>query len=157
MLCGMLCSRPGTGTSEWIGELLGGAPGSPGADDELDATRAETVRQLESTSLEFAPLLPEDDAPLSLRTSELSRWCQGFLYGLGIGGARLTGTSMSSEANEALADLGELSNMAPEYEETESAESDYNEVVEYVRVVVMLIHEELARGPDRAAPGERIH
>jgi uncharacterized protein YgfB (UPF0149 family) len=45
------------------------------------------VRTLAGNDSAFAPLLPDDDAPLAERADALSMWCQGFLYGLGSGSA----------------------------------------------------------------------
>jgi uncharacterized protein YgfB (UPF0149 family) len=114
-----------------------------------------TVRQLDDEELGFALWLPDDDDPLEERTVCLGQWCSGFLAGLGSGGQL---DKLSDDAREAVTDLLEISRVEatsgsglPQGGEEE--EAAYAEIVEYVRVVTMTLHEEF-RGPDT---GDVIH
>ena len=57
-------------------------------------------RRLRSDDFEFAPLLPDEDAPLADRVAALAAWCGGFLYGVG--------TGASEQAIAAAGDVGEF-------------------------------------------------
>jgi uncharacterized protein YgfB (UPF0149 family) len=94
--------------------------------------------------MEFQPLLPTDDEALSVRTEALADWVQGFLYGLGgsTSGATLP---LSPQSSEILADFAEISRAGEVgSEDAELEENAYAELVEFVRVGVQLMHEELA-------------
>lgn len=110
-----------------------------------------SVAQIDSSSFEFLPLLPDDDFPLSERLSSLGEWCQGFLYGLG-NSRSSSSLETSGDIAEALDDLASISHVQV-LDEGESAyeaddEVDYTELVEYIRVAVLTISEELDTSVD---------
>jgi uncharacterized protein YgfB (UPF0149 family) len=114
-----------------------------------------TVQQLADEDLGFALWLPDDEESLEERTIALAQWCSGFLAGLASGGQL---DALSEEAAEAIEDLqqiarAELSSPAGDTGESEEDEVAYAEIVEYVRVVALMMREEF-RGPDS---GEAIH
>ena len=49
----------------------------------FEATRAALI----GTQMQFELLMPDDDEPIELRAEALTLWCNGFVYGLGSGGA----------------------------------------------------------------------
>ena len=161
MLCGALCAgldndRP------WIDHILDEAGGSAEAQQacrkSLAALRDSTHALLAGGSLEFAPVLPDDETGLGDRTDALGEWCQGFLFGLGLAGTRLKPTEMSEETNEVLKDLGQIAQAGFEGEEgNEDDETAYTEVVEYVRVGVQLLYEELQAPAEIAPHSDRLH
>lgn len=146
-LCGCLCVAPVT-VEEWL-ELLGES--SRGREhgsalETLAEVYTETKGRLEGGSLEFSPLLPGDDEPLERRAEALALWCEGFLYGFGVGGA-IDLARTSPELQEVLSDLAEFTRAAVyESDATEEAETAYSELFEYVRVGVQLIYDELNEG-----------
>ena len=157
MLCGALCAglesdRP------WIDHILDEASGSGEAQQacrrSLSALRDSTHALLAGGSLEFAPLLPDDETGLADRTDALGEWCQGFLFGLGLAGTRIKPEEMSEETNEVLKDLGQIAQAGFEGDEDETA---YAEVVEYVRVGVQLLYEELRAPADVAPSSDTVH
>ena len=120
--------------------------------EALRATLVEawqsTVAQYDDEDFAFALWLPDDDEPLEERTVALARWCSGFLAGLGSGGQL---EALSEEAREAIGDLQEIARAeltAPGSagSQNEEDESAYAEIVEYVRVVALVLHEDF-RGP----------
>jgi yecA family protein len=128
--------------------------------DELLAGRTERVLferlyadcadQLQDEELGFTPLLPEDDAPLDERAAALVDWCRGFLGGLGLAGAGV-GAGLSSESDEILGDFGRIA--ATEFAHGDAPDDDedaYAEVVEYVRVGVLLLRAEIGAGDSGA-------
>ena len=160
-LCGALCA----GVDEdggWLEHILDQAGGDEAARRECrrelsglcDATRA----LLMAGALEFAPLLPDDETGLAERTAALGEWCQGFLFGMGLAGSDLALDGMAEEAGEVLRDIGQIAQAGFEGEagDTEEDEVAYTEIVEYVRVGVQLLYEELQPPPPANAPGSDV-
>jgi uncharacterized protein YgfB (UPF0149 family) len=155
-LAGALCSSGDYGLLEWIHEIL---PDDSPEGEALQSSVLQnlydcTVRRLAGNEANFAPLLPDDEAPLVERADALSQWCQGFLYGLGSGPAS-DPAKVSTEAGEIIQDLTEITHVGVESDEqNEENEAAFAEVVEFVRVGVQLLFVEFApaRGQE-AAPG----
>ena len=95
-LCGALCAQAPLRFETWLEELLPDADDDVRVDGEepdiqrhvsvLQSVFSQTSEHLGGDSMQFAPLLPDDEEPLSGRTSALAHWCEGFLYGLGASG-----------------------------------------------------------------------
>lgn len=150
-LCGALCAGSTGALDDWLDELLEDPSGHCSQCRAVfQAVFSETARALSGGEMDFAPLLPGDDEPLEGRTSALAEWCQGFLYGLGTG--RLNAIEeLPGEVGEIVQDFTEITRAAPgEDDATEADEQAYAELVEFVRVSVQLIYDELQ--PLRAAP-----
>ena len=170
LLCGLLCARGNVSIEDWIqavreeGASVAKTSGHekilrPAARLEMGFTPVpenspliglywETVRQLGGSEYDFQLVLPDDDQSLAVRAEALADWCQGFIYGLGIGGLADVAL-LSDEVREVVHDLTEISQAA--YDDDEELESDeyaYMEVVEYVRAGVMLVFEELEADRD---------
>jgi uncharacterized protein YgfB (UPF0149 family) len=112
--------------------------------DPLRSLYADTIRTLRGDQMEFTPLLPGDDASMKDRADALAEWCQGFLYGLGTG-SRLPQNRLPGNIDEVLRDFTELSRAeGVDGESAEEEEEAYSDLVEYVRVGVQLVHDELA-------------
>jgi uncharacterized protein YgfB (UPF0149 family) len=163
-LHGALCGRVSGGQKLSEGELLSVV----GELLEVDLERVEdlgdmlpelyqyTLGQICSSGFEFLPLLPDDEFPLNQRLTSLGEWCQGFLFGLGNSGLS-TKTELTGDIADALSDLASISQVAS-IEEEEGEEEDevsYTELVEYVRVAVLLIYAELNQVEDQSA--QTIH
>lgn len=159
-LHGVLCGRVSGGQKlsedellSVVGELL-----------EVDLERVEdlgdmlpelyqyTLGQICSSGFEFLPLLPDDEFPLNQRLASLSEWCQGFLFGLGNSGLSVK-TELTGDIADALSDLASISQVSSLEEEDgeEEDEVSYAELVEYVRVAVLLIYAELNSAEDQSA------
>lgn len=110
------------------------------------------LAELSESECDFIPLLPPDDSELPQRTTALGEWCHGFLSGLATAG--ITDFSrLPEEASEFCQDLAEISQAGRyQHQENEEDEEAYFELVEYVRVGVMLMHELLNQG-EMAPPG----
>jgi yecA family protein len=162
VLCGLLCAAERFSEARWIEEVFASSDvAGPAAEDcasTLRAARQETQRQLDGKGYEFAPLLPDDDAPLPERGEALAHWCHGFLYGLALGGLEEP-VSSSEEVREVLGDLSEFSRLdvTGTEAETNAMEADYAEIVEYVRVGVMLVHMELRARFEQPSAEDRLH
>jgi uncharacterized protein YgfB (UPF0149 family) len=143
-LCGALCTTQQYPIESWFDEIVPDADADPS--DERAPLRllfADTLRALRGDEMEFELLLPDDDAALLERALALSQWCQGFLYGFGIGQA-VPREQLSREVEEVLRDLTHISQASVETGgDAEEEEQAYVEIVEYVRAGVQLIHDEL--------------
>jgi len=142
-VCGVLCAGM-EGNDTWLTHVLDQASGSAEAQQAcrraLMALRDEAHALLRSGTLEFSPLLPDDETGLADRTDALGEWCQGFLYGMGLAGTKLDVEELSDETGEVLRDMGQIAQAGFEGEDSEAA---YAEIVEYVKVGVQLLYEEL--------------
>ncbi len=114
--------------------------------------------QISSTGFELHLLLPEDDRPLQERSIALIEWCQGFLGGLGVGGM-VDPDSIPAECREFIDDLYKICRLnADEIEDTgEDEESALIELIEYVRMGVIMIHDEFQSLPVAISRPEVLH
>jgi uncharacterized protein YgfB (UPF0149 family) len=160
-LAGALCSSRDYGLIEWLHEIL------PDDSPDEDALKSSVLQNVYNTMVstlagneaDFAPLLPDDESPLSERADALSLWCQGFLYGLGSGPAS-DPAKVSTEAGEIIRDLTEITHVGVEAEEqNEENEVAFAEVVEFVRVGVQILFVEFApaRGQEAAPDAGSLH
>ena len=148
-LCGALCARRIYLPAEWLEELLpdGVEPGttvSVTTAGPLKSLFDQSRAVLEAREMEFEPLLPPDAATLDERVEALGAWAQGFLYGFGAAGPFKPGTLTTAVA-EVLTDFAEVARAgAVGSESVETEEGALAELVEFVRVGVQLIYDELA-------------
>jgi uncharacterized protein len=153
-LAGCLCAVSGYRFEDWLHEILPEGQAAPGVAPTLLELYTQTADALLQPDMEFELLLPADAEPLDARTAALAQWCQGFLYGLGAG-AIPDASELPGEVGEIVRDFVEISRAAVDAgQDEESNESAYAELVEFVRVGVQLLFEELAsaRRPAAASP-----
>lgn len=105
----------------------------------------ETFQQLQDEHYSFQLLLPREGIFLKLRLKALIRWCQGFLSGLGDAG--ITEEDIEKKGlKEALNDIFEITTVQYNTREVvagdQHAEFFYIDLVEHVKVSVMLIYTE---------------
>jgi uncharacterized protein YgfB (UPF0149 family) len=157
-LAGALCALVPYRLEDWLAEILPEGTGNGGADPALQTLYEATVAALSDRQMEFELLIPADDEPIEERTRALTSWCSGFLYGLGTNGAadpqRLPG-----DLGEIVRDLTEITRA--DVDATDSAEANESalaELVEFVRVGVQLVFDELEPLRERhTAPGPVLH
>ena len=154
LLCGMLCARAGTGPEPWLEQILGPSH-EPGAHpDVLDQVYRGTCAEFAGGELGFQPLLPDDEEPLPVRTHALGQWCGGFLAGLGLTGTP-SNAALEGEVGEFLHDVAEITRIRFEPAAGEEDESAYMEIVEYLRMGVLLTYETL--NPPPGGPAGTVH
>ncbi|MEW6446294.1 MAG: UPF0149 family protein [Pseudomonadota bacterium] len=142
VLAGMICAAGGVRLSEWWAQVR--------EDDEqiaapsvLSQVHAETVASLGEVNGSFDLMLPDDDEDLGDRAEALHAWCHGFLYGYGVAGGQ-DPARLPEEAAEVLRDIGQFAQGSFDLgEDSEEDELAYSELVEYLRVGVLLLHETL--------------
>jgi len=176
VLCGLICRNSAVSHADYLAQLanlqLVTEPDKALSELFVDA-HISTLQQLADMDMGFNLWLPDDDQPLDERTDALAQWCTGLMAGLGLGGEL---PALSEEATEALADLRQIAKAAyPQVgmtdaereqiieleaelqdepdEEEEDDENAFMEIVEYVRVVTLMLCEEM-RGP---GVEDRIH
>jgi uncharacterized protein YgfB (UPF0149 family) len=151
-LVGALCTTQHYPMERWLEEIIPDEERRVD-DDSQQALRllyADTLNALRGEAMDFELLLPGDEIPLATRAGGLSQWCQGFLYGFGstaqINEVAPKQDDLPANVNEILNDLTHIGRASVEIEgdaDNESEEEAFAEVVEYVRVGVQLIHDEL--------------
>jgi hypothetical protein len=151
-LAGCLCAASGYRFEDWLREILPEGRAAPAAAADLEELYTATAGALQQPDMEFELLLPEDEQPIDARTAALAQWCQGFLYGLGAG-AIPDAAGLPGDVGEIVRDFVEITRAGVDAEQgEESNENAYAELVEFVRVGVQVLFEELsaARQPARS-------
>ena len=141
LICGMMCGTHNL-SSAWQ-QLVAGEEAAPAVQEILQALYEGTWRQLKDFLFELQLMLPADEASLQERAEALTLWAQGFLTGLKLAQVPIVDRE-ASDVTEAINDLVEIAKM--KYEavvDTEDDELAYVELVEYVRVAVIYIYQDL--------------
>lgn len=141
LVSGFLCGHP-KNTKAWE-ELVAGNDESESTHILLQSLYDLTAKQLREFLFEFQLMLPKDTKELPERAEALTLWCQGMLTGLKLAEVPITERE-PSELTEAINDLIEVAKM--NYEDVVASEEDevaYNDLVEYIRMVVTFIYQEL--------------
>lgn len=150
-LCGYVAGGGRADGADWLQRLQVDDGSADRDDDTLATLRAATLAQFAGNPGELELLLPDDDTPLGERVDALLAWCRGFLGGFGLSAAPVAG--LSAESSEALADLGHIAASEFGCNDTEEDEDAFVEIVEFVRVVPLLIHADCVGGGRR----RRVH
>jgi len=168
-ICGLLCSAGSSAAASWVDDCLKETSKidnvSQSVREQIRELELQSLRILQGNEVDFYPLIPDDDSALQEQVVALSLWCHGFIVGLGLGGISfdksISEGSKIENLEEIIGDFSEISRACVDEGEFE-VESDagfaFNELVEYVRVSVQIIFEELEVArfavPD---PAMRIH
>lgn len=99
-------------------------------------------RAMFSADSRYSLFLPDDETDLTQRLRSLAAWCQGYLVGFGTASAQSKIDKFSPETEEALKDIVNIANLSDESAEDESDEAAYAELVEYLKVAVLLMSSE---------------
>lgn len=146
ILCGGISSAGKAPFQDWVRQVLGQAPVSG------DVLMAEAVELLEeifvesetgmaSDLYEFELLLPDDDQALTDRVRALGEWCDGYLLGFS-SGRETASLPVSAEVDDVIKDFVEFSKVDDNVDEaSELDEQALTEVVEYIRMNVLLVLE----------------
>ncbi|MCB1776983.1 MAG: UPF0149 family protein [Candidatus Competibacteraceae bacterium] len=153
LLCGLLCTNASLDRDQWLyeaREALADDRELPQMLDELLLPLFdENAGYIDNLDEPVTPLLPDDDAPLSERVRALGNWCQGLLYGLGLGESGWN-DRLDSESQEFLKDVADIAQVGFNTdEENEADENAYAEIVEYLRVGLMLVRQDTQNAPLR--------
>jgi|SaaInlV_100m_DNA_5_1039725.scaffolds.fasta_scaffold02799_5 uncharacterized protein len=125
--------------------------------DFWKAHMAQLIQNFEKENYGFQPLLPDDDLTLAERLFGLSNWCTGFLNGVGCALDASAAAALLKD-DDTLSDFTEITNIDFDASETNENEALYNELVEYVRLASLNMHENLKEllAPERDE-SESVH
>ena len=152
LLSALLCASDDA-VSIWLSELHpeqhDGDLLAAEAREMLEGFAAVVKMQLQGADFSYELMLPADDEPLQGRVLALAQWCQGFYLGLGIAGINEL-EKLPEDSREIVKDMTEIASIESFDEQTEQPageedEGAYAELVEYLRVGVLLIFEELSK------------
>lgn len=148
MLCGLICADKQP-KQHWLAEIL---PAGRESGDllvkelltMLEAAYATTQQQFDAAEFGVRLLLPDDNEALPVRLQALAQWCEGFYLGLGIAGISDL-DKLPEDSREIVNDMINIAQVEVDAgDANEEDEVAYAEVAEYLRVGVLLIHEELS-------------
>jgi len=143
ILCGFACVKPDVTIDNWLGEVLVNIDLNNLREKEAFGRLAEifnnTNEQLADPTLSFTLLIADDSHTLREQAHTLVEWCQGFLVGLGLSEVQAS----DEEVIEMIKDISEISQLDSELLESEENEEDFSEIVEFIRMGVLLIQETL--------------
>lgn len=138
MLISYICAHPNEAILLWIKELSRLTNDGIKEGDLLVALYKDTVQSLNDLNFTFSPLLPEGDVYQKIEA--LQQCAEGLIYGIGINHLKLEG-----DAYEFMNDLIEFSHTTFEVEDEmneEETEQDFEEVLEFVRMGILLLYHE---------------
>ena len=143
-ICGYFCASDSVTSTAWRDYFLAGVDD----DTELETCSAilsqlaDQVREeILSDEITFELFLPDDGSSIIERSKALAEWSAGFVSGLGIGGAG-DKLKLKDECDEFIKDMVSISRIETSLEEDEDAEGALFEIVEYIRIGVIMLHQE---------------
>ena len=149
VVTGLLCARPEQTEQTLAGHLAALQVGDWTSErilDQLGPAFSQLRSELASEQMDFRLLLPTEDRPLEERTLCLAHWCSGFLTGFGAAGP----TIRSDDAEDALRMIEQIARAATDADSDQEAEEGaWTELVEFVRVAVLMLREECLGGAAR--------
>jgi uncharacterized protein YgfB (UPF0149 family) len=141
LICGILSGNPNS-SAAWE-ELVTGGEETAQTHGLLQALFDASLKQLEDFLFEFQLILPPDEDGLTIRAEALTLWCQGYLTGLKLAQVQIIGRE-PGDITEAINDMIEIAKM--NFEEVVASDEDeaaYIELVEYVRMAVILVYQDM--------------
>lgn len=149
VITGLICARPRQDEEELATHLAALQVGDWTSErilDQLGPALNLLKQELASEDMDFRLLLPTEDRSLDERTRCLAHWCSGFLTGFGAASP----TIRSDEASDALRMVEQIARAATDSDaDQETEEGAYLELVEFVRVAVLMLREECLAGAAR--------
>ncbi len=145
--CGLLAVNLNADNELWLGQIFHSRDKQNVLQEDLShelVTYLQTLRvQMQDSNFDFSILLPEDDESLEDRADAMQDWVQGFLLGVALAGLQ-NFEDLPEDTKELMDDFIEISK-AGEFDTSEQDESEdaYLHIVEYLRMGVLLIAEEL--------------
>lgn len=152
MLIGLRCGEPKMTVAEWVKRVLDEAGSSSLKESFLKVLQEMyevSEKGLNGAELEMEMCLPAESESLQYQASMLGQWCEGFIYGFGITG---NNQKLSDEVQELFRDFSDIAaiDVLDLGEPSEQDESDFMQLVEFVRIGVLSINEDI--NPVKGAP-----
>lgn len=158
-MCGCFCASNSVATEIWQEYLLSGMDEEADLDDcftLLLQLAKQVPEEVFAEDITFTLLLPDDESTNSERSAALAEWSAGFISGLGIGGLGDM-PKLIEECEEFIKDLVSISRMETTADDSEDAEAAIFEIVEYIRVGVIMLHQEWHPSSGDSAKPEVLH
>ena len=158
-LCvGLACGSDGL-EGKAVGQALTINPDEPRLEACVEGLYQQAQTQLQALGTELQPILPHDEAQLQTRGEAIVSWVRGFISGFGLGGVQLA--QLSADGREAMRDLNYIASTQVEVDDAtharaEAEESAHIELIEFIRVVAMMLHAEV-RGAAVTRSGQGQH
>lgn len=133
LLTGIVCVTQAPTHDEWL-QILATLTVPQLETEALDLLIEETddvFHALSEDELDYLPMLPDDEHPLSERVQALADWCTGVVLGFGLASGHIR--SDEAELIQHLQDIA-----AVEFDDTdndEEGEMSYQELYEFVRLI----------------------
>lgn len=150
VLCGYIAGGGRPDGTDWLAKLAVDAP-SPGEGSALEQMQQGSLAQFADSDFGFSLLLPADDAALGLRADCVLQWCRGFLGGFGLAGHL---DALPDNVSEAINDLHRIGSADVSVEDEEADEEALAEIIEFVRMAALMIHQEKA---SRDSTADAVH
>lgn len=150
VICGFVCAGAKMDGRSWLEPVLGLL--EPVGEYLAESRKLLlhlyyiAAEQLKDDAFHFCMLLPTGDVTLKQRAEAIGEWCIGVTTGLGMAGIQVD-DDMVGDVAEAMNHLSEIARI--DYENLEYNEEDeraYIEVVEHIRIVMMMLYTELVMG-----------
>ncbi len=145
--CALWCLSDQVDPADWVAGLLadGQAPEDPElARNALLALVEATAASLADDEYGWALALPDDDTPILDRVTALAEWCDAFVLGLAQAGLGER-PALGEEASEFVADLQAIARVDATAATTDD-DGALEELIEYIRMGVMVVKGECTRG-----------
>ncbi|MFL6621409.1 MAG: UPF0149 family protein [Sulfurifustis sp.] len=146
---GMIAAAASVPQPPALARLLFGGAAAPADADSQELMALATAlfddvrRRLAETDFEFEPLL--GDAELPMQVERLAEWARGYVLGLGLAGIG-EARPLPGEAGEFVRDAMQIGEVEMDRGiDTEQQEREVAEIVEYLRVGVQLVYEQMHR------------
>ncbi len=145
--CGMLVVNMAADKLKWVQLLVGEIDPDDAAQHQAVALLGqlfdETRLQLQDSNLAFELLLADDDVPLANRVEMVQEWCRGFVLGMSLSGVK-NNKGLPEDTQDFLSDMTEIGNAGElQLDDDNESEASLVEIIEYIRMGVLLINEEL--------------
>ncbi len=141
ILCGFACVKPELTLADWLNEIIVSMDlnnlNEQSAHETLAMIFNESLAQLNDPTLNFQLLIADEEAKLSEQATTLIDWCQGYLTGLGLQKI----STNDEDVLEMIKDISAISTLDSALLDTEQNTQDLNEIIEFVRIGVLLIQE----------------
>lgn len=146
MLVGLMCGDNTVKESAWIKRILEEADVKSIKESFLVVLHElylETDKTLNGSGFELMLCLPDDNEDLRYRAAMLGQWCEGFLYGMGLAGQ--SEQKLTGDVSELFRDFGDIARIeiSDLEDATDQQESDFMQLMEFVKIGVLTINEDL--------------
>ncbi len=151
VLLGMLCASSDTRFQSWVEDVCPADAFASPEDQKALWTALAPLHVLSLQALQQEAvqlLLPNDDAPLSVRAPAVAAWSHGFLYGLARSGLDDT-VLKDAVLREALDTVLEVTRVdLDQLDDEDGADFSMMEIEEFLRTAVILCRDVLQAGRD---------